>query len=154
MANGTVVAICIGAHAGAPMLSVDHAKAIAGKGLAGDRYSRAEGSFNKGQQGKRQVTLMNARFFERSDFEHVESRRNIIVRDVELMWLIGRTFEIGEAIMRGIKYCDPCMRPSKLAQRPESFMDSFQDCGGLVVEVLQGGVIRVNDSGIPPAKGY
>jgi len=54
MTNGTVEAICISATAGGPMQAIESVEAIAGQGLSGDRYSRGEGSFNKGRQGKRQ----------------------------------------------------------------------------------------------------
>ena len=45
MANGNVVAIFIAPIAGGKMEEVEIAEAIAGAGLAGDRYSMAEGSF-------------------------------------------------------------------------------------------------------------
>ena len=55
--NGTVKAICIGPVAGGPMQEIAEVEAIAGQGLNGDRYTTGEGSFNKGKQGVRQVTL-------------------------------------------------------------------------------------------------
>lgn len=73
---------------------------------------------------------------------------------VELMWLVGREFRIGDARFRGVKYCDPCKRPGKLSGNVNSFQEKFFDCGGLVAEVLEGGVIRVGDSIVPPPKGY
>jgi hypothetical protein len=64
MANGEIVGICIGATAGAKMIEVPEVFAEAGNGLVGDRYYNGKGSFNKGAAGKRQVTLMNTKFFE------------------------------------------------------------------------------------------
>jgi MOSC domain-containing protein YiiM len=155
MSQGTVVSICISPAAGRPMQMLQHVEAIAGAGLKGDRYAAGEGSFNKKTGiGNRQITLINARFFAGTSFEFLESRRNIAVNGVELMWLIGREFKIGDARMRGVKYCDPCMRPSKLANKTEAFMDAFQDCGGLVAEVLESGIIRLQSSVIIPNKGY
>lgn len=155
MPNGTVVAICIAPDAGVPMRIVEEVKAIAGKGLLGDRYASGAGSFNKKVGvGTRQVTLMNVRFFEGSGFEYHESRRNIFVRDTELMWLIGREFQIGQARLRGLKYCDPCMRPSKLAGKSLVFKDIFEDAGGLMAEVLEDGLIRIGDAVVPPPRGY
>ncbi|MEK7610455.1 MAG: MOSC domain-containing protein [Patescibacteria group bacterium] len=152
--NGTVKAICIGAVAGGPMEETPEAEAVAGQGLKGDRYSTGEGSFNKGQPGNRQVTLMNSIFFEGSGFEFRDSRRNIFVEGVELMWLIGREFQIGTARFYGVKYCDPCTRPSKLSGESKSFKETFFDRGGLIAEVIEGGVIKVGDQLIPPLKGY
>ena len=59
--KGKVIAICICPIAGEKMQRAQEVEAIAGSGLKGDRYSTGEGSFNKGAQGKRQVTLINSR---------------------------------------------------------------------------------------------
>jgi hypothetical protein len=145
MTNGKVVAICISPIAGGKMEEVEIAEAIAGAGLAGDRYSIAEGSFNRKQQGRRQVTLINAFFFENSGFEYFESRRNIVTHGVELMWLIGREFQIGKARFRGQNYCDPCLRPSRLSGKTEKFLETFSDRGGLVAEIIESGTIKRGD---------
>lgn len=151
--NSTVKAICIGPEAGKPMIRVKEVRAIASCGLKGDRYATGNGSFNRGNRGKRQVTLMNALFFKGSGFKFEESRRNIFTHGVELMWLIGRDFQVGTARFHGIK-CDPCKRPSKLARKKKSFQKAFHDRGGLVAEVIESGTIRVGDSVILPSKGY
>lgn len=152
--NGTVKAICICPVAGGPMQEIAEVEAIVSQGLKGDRYSTGEGSFNKGKQGNRQVTLMNSIFFEGSGFEFKDSRRNLFVEGLELMWLIGREFQIGTARFRGLKYCDPCRRPSKLSGKPRNFQEAFFDRGGLIAEVIEGGMIKTGDSVIPPPKGY
>lgn len=151
---GKVVAICIARVAGQPLLRVPSVLAIAGAGLEGDRYCTGEGSFNKGTPGKRQVTLINARFFNASTFDSPDSRRNITVLGIELMYLIGKEFQIGEARMRGLEYCESCLRPSKLAKKSERFKDTFQDGGGIMAEVLKNGVIRVGCDIISPKKPY
>lgn len=150
---GSVVAIYICPVAGEPMQYVSKAEAIAGCGLKGDRYCVGEGSFNRGNIGKRQVTFMNRPFLVGSGFKYADTRRNIITVGVELMWLIGREFQIGDARMRGVKYCDPCERPSKLSGKP-GFKKAFHDRGGLVAEVLEGGMIEWGNQIIPPPKGY
>lgn len=152
--NGTVTAICICPVAGGSMQQVPEVEAITGQGLKGDRYASGEGSFNKGKQGNRQVTLINGIFFEGSGFEYTDSRRNIVTTGVELMWLIGREFQIGTARFRGVKYCDPCTRPSKLSGNERSFKEVFFDRGGLIAEVIEGGAIKTGDSVVPPPKGY
>lgn len=137
------------------MQSISHVEAIEGAGLKGDRYCIGSGSFNKKTGvGNRQVTIMNGKFFRGTGFKFTDSRRNIFTSDdCEVLWLIGRTFSIGKASMRGIKYCDPCERPSKLSGIP-GFKDQFIDCGCIVAEVLEGGLIRVGDEIVPPVKGY
>lgn len=154
MSQGTVVAICISSQKGEPMLSVEQAMAVVGEGLDGDRYARGEGSWSRGQVGRRQVTLINAAFVQGSGFEYLETRRNIATLGVELMDLIGQEFSIGDAMMRGLKYCDPCLRPSMLSNKEIPFRDAFHDRGGLVAEVIRSGLIRVGSPVIPPTKPY
>ncbi len=150
----SVVAICISPTAGGMMQQVQEVEAIAGAGLKGDRYCTNQGSYNKNEPGTRQITLINAIFFKDSGFEYIDSRRNLVINGAELMWLIGREFQAGEAIIRGIKYCDPCLRPNRLAGKEKSFKETFFDRGGLVGEIIKGGMIRVGDTVIPPPKGY
>lgn len=154
MQLGKVVAISIAHVAGQPLERVEEVVALEGQGLQGDRYGRGEGSFNKGRQGHRQVTFINAMFFRGTTFAYEESRRNIATEQVELMDLIGKRFEIGEVVFRGVKYCDPCARPSKLAGKTEVFREAFFDRGGLVAEVLKSGLIKVGFAVIPPKKDY
>jgi len=149
-----VIGIFICSVAGERMQEVLEVEAIAGAGLKGDRCCAGEGSFNKRKQGKRQVTLINGMFFEGSGFYYPESRRNIVTMDVELMWLIGKEFRIGAAKFRGVKYCDPCNRPNTLCGKEKSFKEAFFDRGGIIAEIIQGGLIKVGDSIIPPLKDY
>ncbi len=149
-----VITICISPTAGTPMQEISEVEALAGLGLKGDRYAEGRGSFNKDKPGRRQVTLINAAFFPGSGFTYAESRRNIVTEGVELMWLIGREFQIGEAVFKGVKYCDPCDRPTGLAKKDASFREAFHDRGGLVAEIVKGGIIKVGDPIIPPPKGY
>ena len=154
MSEGTVVVICMASRKGEAMVSVEEAMAVAGEGLSGDRYARGEGSWSRGQVGRRQVTLINALFVQGSGFEYVETRRNIATSGVELMDLIGQEFLIGDAMMRGVKYCDPCLRPSVLSNKDIAFREVFHDRGGLVAEVLRSGLIRVGSLVVPPKKHY
>lgn len=152
MANGVVLAICISPAAGAPMTRVTSARALAGLGLEGDRYATADGSWNKGRPGKGQVTLINGAFLPGSGYEDVETRRNIVTFGIELMDLIGKEFRVGDATLRGVRYCDPCERPGKLADKSVSFKEAFHDRGGLTAEILESGLITVGCAIVPPSK--
>lgn len=154
MQTGKVISICIGQTAGAKMEEVQEVIAEAGNGLVGDRYYGGNGSFNKYEAGKRQVTFMNAMFFEGSGFSFVDSRRNIFLNGVELMDLIGKDFTVGEVTFRGVKYCDPCNRPNTLAGIKKSFRETFFDRGGLVAEIISNGTIRISDKVRTPKKDY
>jgi MOSC domain-containing protein YiiM len=152
--EGIIKAIYISPVAGGKMQEQQQIMALKGLGLEGDRYASAQGSFNKAKPGIRQVTLVNAIFFPGSGFEFADSRRNLFVEGIELMWLIGREFKIGDALFNGVKYCDPCLRPSKLAGKGSSFKETFFDRGGLIAEVIEGGLIKVGDKIVPPPKNY
>ena len=152
--QGKIVGIFIARDAGGPMLEMPEVTALAQRGLDGDRYCRGEGSFNRERVGRRQVTLINYHFFHGSGFEPVHSRRNLITHGIELMWLIDREFKVGKATLRGVKYCDPCRRPGRLADISTNFDQVFHDCGGLIAEVILGGLIRKDDPIVGPSKDY
>lgn len=154
MASGKVCGIFIAREKRAPMEELQDVLAEQGNGLCGDRYQNGGGSYNRGSPGKRQVTLINIMFFQGSGFEPIESRRNLVVHGVELMDLIGKEFHIGNAVLKGVKYCDPCHVPSAMAGKSYSFRDAFFDRGGLVAEVIKTGVIKVGNAVIPPKKDY
>jgi hypothetical protein len=154
MLKGKVIAICMSEVVGENLRTVDTARAVEGRGLEGDRFCVGEVSFNKGVVGKRQVTLMNTMFFADTTFSYPDSRRNIFTEGVELMDLIGKEFLVGQVIFKGIKYCDPCMRPSKLSGNETSFREAFFDRGGLVGEIHSTGIISVGDAVTPPKKNY
>lgn len=149
-----VLAIYVAEKAGEEMHLVQEAHAIAGQGLSGDRYSTGHGSFNRNKQGERQVSFMNAIFFPGTGFAYRESRRNIITVGVELLWLIGREFTISGVKFRGLRYLDPCDRPSKLSGNPRSFKYAFFDRGSIIAEVLESGTIKQGDTVVSPPKGY
>lgn len=148
--NGKVLAMFICPKAGDPMQEVEKVRAVTGCGLEGDRYASGKGSFNQQKCGHRQVALINGIFFEDSGFEFIESRRNIVTIGVELMYLIGREFQIGAARFRGVKYCTTCERPNKLVWKTRSFKEAFFDRGGLIADVISSGVIKTGDSILPP----
>nr|MDQ3040626.1 MOSC domain-containing protein [Pseudomonadota bacterium] len=91
------------------MREVDAVEAIAGAGLAGDRY--------KGGSGKRSVTLLQAEHLAaiaslagRSEIPPMLLRRNLLVSGIPLIALKGRRFMIGEVLLEGTGPCDPCSR--------------------------------------------
>jgi hypothetical protein len=160
ISTGKVVGIYISSTAGGAMRPLSEADAIAGAGIAGDRYCVGIGSFNdvskgRGGIGSRQVSLINARFFSGTPFDFGDSRRNIVTMGVELLWLLkGRKeFRIGEAVFRAINPLDPCGRPSNLSGKP-GFKEAFFDCGAIIAEVVQSGNFRINDPVFHVSKGY
>ena len=137
MKKGKVVAIFIAPVRGESMEEVETVRALVGQGLEGDRYASGEGSWNGGRQGTRQVPFINAAFFPGSGFTFADSRRNVVTEGVELMALIGKRFMVGDVLFQGVRYCDPCGRPSKLAGSETPFDVAFHDRGGLIADVVE-----------------
>jgi MOSC domain-containing protein YiiM len=152
MPSGIVTGIFIARKAEAPMEELQKVEAIAGQGLLGDRYATGHGSYNRGEPGKRQVTLIREEWFPGTSFAPSESRRNIVIRGTELYWLIDRWFTLGTAILRGVKYCEPCLKPGALIGNGARFEDEFSDRGGLIAEVLQSGNVALGDYLIRPQR--
>ncbi|HYW05455.1 MAG TPA: MOSC domain-containing protein [Longimicrobium sp.] len=143
--SGVVDAIFLAAGRGEPRLSVDEARAVAGAGLAGDRYLGKPGGR---YASVRQVTLIEGEAVDAvratgRPFAPADSRRNVVTRGVDLNALVGRTFRVGDAVLRGVEPCDPCSRLERLTYR--GVMRDLHDRGGLRAEVLEGGHIRVGD---------
>lgn len=138
--KGIVQAIFISPAKKQPMQRVKGVLAIFNMGLEGDWHCR-ENQDSMASKKRRQVTLINGVFFEGTGFDLHESRRNIVTNGVELMSLIGQTFKIGDAVFRGLEYCAPCKKPSRLAGKDECFVEAFHDRAGLVAEVVLSGKI-------------
>jgi len=152
--RGGVLQIFIVADAGEPMQEVCEVGAILGKGLEGDRYADRyasdRGIFSKAREAIRHATLIEieairvANSYLNEAILPEETRRNIVVNNFPLNGLVGKEFTVGQVRMRGVELCTPCNRPSKLADKP-GFREAFSGRGGLRVEILSSGSIRVGD---------
>src|SRR4051794_30792401 len=107
----SVVAIYLNTAKGGAMTPVEEARAVAGRGLEGNRYVREE-SDEAGAD--REITLIEIEAIEalsrdeKVPFELGESRRNVVTRGVPLNHLVGREFRVGEVALRGMRLCEPC----------------------------------------------
>ena len=152
--NGQVMAIQITSSAGEKMVSIREVKAIAGKGLEGDRYLSEKGKFSDKPGPARQLTLIELEAIEALQREDsielspLESRRNIVTRGVPLNHLVNRRFRLGDVVARGVKLCEPCEYLEEVTQK--KVISGLTHRGGLRAEILQGGIIRVGDK-IQPA---
>jgi MOSC domain-containing protein YiiM len=158
MFQGKLEAIFIGPVKTAPMQQVQSVQAIAGKGLRGDRYSFARGTFSdqpddapepETTKPGTQVTLIEAEAIEAAAhdceivIEPAQSRRNLLVRDVPLNHLVGREFFVGQVRLRGIKLCEPCGHLEKLTI--EGVKKALLHRGGLRAEILASGELQPGD---------
>jgi MOSC domain-containing protein YiiM len=151
-----VTGIYIAPDRGAPMERKQQVRAIAGLGLEGDRYAVQRGSWQpKGgeiRDAKRNVTLIaqegidtaNGGRIDSECFSAADTRRNIVIRGMELNELIGQDFVIGTVQLRGVEYATPCRRPSRLSGK-RGFATAFYGNGGILCEILTDGIIAMGD---------
>ena len=138
---------------GAPMKSMAAVDAVAGEGIAGDRY--CEQATRRGPDY--QISLIEAEAIEAFTKELGLTmtanmpRRNIVTIGIRLNDLVGAKFLVGGVQLEGLELCEPC---SLFAKRTwPQVLSFFAGRGGLRARILRGGTIRVGDavSNSPPA---
>ncbi len=147
---GRVEGIHIAPAATAEMLSVAQAQAIAGKGLAGDRYAASAGTFSTWPKDH-EFTLIEAEAIEAMNREPGialapgATRRNVTTRGISLNDWIGKEFTIGQAVCRATRFCPPCAHLQKLLGI-ENLVRIMEGGGGIRAQIITGGTIRVGDA--------
>lgn len=150
MAPGTLVAIYVAPEAGAPMQSVATVRAVAGRGLEGDRYFHAQGAFSRWPGPHREVSLIAeeglAAMAEATGvtLPPAQSRRNLLTRGVALEDFLEQEFFVGRVRLRGIRRCQPCKYLARLTETPE-VLPGLVNRGGIRARILDGGTVRVGD---------
>jgi MOSC domain-containing protein YiiM len=152
MATGKIEAICIAPAASSPMQSVSAIEAVAGRGLAADRYLSGTGFYSARptDPGAREVTLFAAETLDLLRSEHQielrpdEHRRNLTTRGAVLDDLLGKQFRVGEVILEGVKDCPPCDHLQGLVGQP--VLNPLINRGGIRARVVRGGIIRLGDT--------
>ena len=142
---GSVEAIWIAANAGESAIGVESARALAGRGLEGDRHVAGTGTFPSGPPGSA-LTLVQAEVCESftPPLGPDEHRRNVITRGVALNQLVGHEFMVGSVRCRGARLCEPCTVVQRYAGRP--VLRDLVHRGGLRADILENGVITVGDT--------
>ena len=152
--HGKLLAIGIAAEKELPPTSVDSIAAMAGRGLTGDRYAEGKGV---GQHGpakpEQEVTLIEQEAITGAGqeyklaFTHLDTRRNLLTEGVPLNHLVGKTFRVGEVLLRGIELCEPCGHLEKLTCA--GIKRSLIHRGGLRAQIVRSGTIRVGNAVLP-----
>ena len=138
---GLVEALVLAPAAEAPVVLVDEAVAIVGRGLEGDRYADGTGTFASGRPGSA-LTLIDAAVLDSFDGE-LDHRRNVVVRGTDLNALVGHEFTLGDARCRGRRLCEPCAHLDRL--NGGGTLRPLVHRGGLRADVVRDGTIRVGD---------
>jgi MOSC domain-containing protein YiiM len=147
--SGVVEAVAIAERATDPMQLVPSAKALAGRGLAGDRYAATAGTFSSESPTARgyDLTLIEAEVLDElvlpdgSRLNYADARRNIVTRGVDLNRLVGRRFLIGEVECLGQRLCEPCAHLERLTL--PGTLKALIHRGGLRADIVSGGDVAV-----------
>jgi len=123
-----------------PVVEVQSVEAVANRGLRGDRYNNSGGS--------RQVTLIQAEHLEAiasmlgvTAVDFKLTRRNILVRGINLVALKGHRFRIGSAVLSYSGECHPCSR-METALGTGGY-NAMRGHGGITARVVDGGEISI-----------
>ena len=129
-------------HLGTPdepeLWAVEKVRAVAGKGLEGDRHFHDDGA-PPGQA----LTLVAAEVVEEVGLGPGETRRQVTVREVDVNGLVGKRFRVGEVECFGVELCEPCLHLEQLT-RP-GIIKALAHRAGINADILVGGIIRLGD---------
>jgi MOSC domain-containing protein YiiM len=149
MFEGRLEAIYIAPHKSAEMQPKSEVQALGGCGLDGDRYCRQGGTFSKPGAVDLEVTLIEAEAIEALEREQKiklgqgQPRRNLVTRHVPLNHLVGREFQVGEVVLRGIRLCEPCGHLESLTVK--GVKEGLLHRCGLRAQIVRGGTLRTGD---------
>ena len=129
-------------HLGAPrtpeLWKVEAVRALAGKGLEGDRHFHESGA-KPGQA----LTLVEAEVVEAVGLPPGGTRRQVTVRGVRLNNLIGKHFRVGAVECYGVELCEPCQH-LEVMTRP-GIIKELVHRAGINADILTDGTISVGD---------
>jgi MOSC domain-containing protein YiiM len=129
-------------HLGAPrereLWTVHSVRALAGKGLEGDRHFHPDGA-KPGQA----LTLVEGEVVDDVGLPPGGTRRQLTVRGVRLNDLVGKRFRVGEVECYGVELCEPCTHLQSLT-RP-GIIKELAHRAGINADILSDGTISVGD---------
>jgi len=147
--TGRVLEIWTAPAAAAPMVRSASVRALAGIGLAGDRYALGGGTWAAYPQQEKQLTLIDA-----DEIAAVAgevgvpltpglTRRNVVTRGIALPALVGSYFAVGGVLLFGTKRCPPCTHLERLTGW--KLVKALAARGGVNAAVVVGGAVAEGD---------
>ena len=124
--------------------NVEYIDVIKDKGIVGDRHFQ---EFNDPYNQLSLIESENIDYYNNKyklKIPHLDFRRNIVTKGIELNNLIGKKIQIGDVLVEGIDLCRPCKHLSeKLNQN--NIIKEFLRRGGLRCRILSSSIININD---------
>jgi MOSC domain-containing protein YiiM len=146
---GVVEALAVAPLAEAPMQLIFGARALAGRGLEGDRYANSAGTFSPraAHRPGYDLTLIAAEVVEElstrdASLDFGSTRRNVLTRGIDVNALVGRDFYIGDVHCHGLRLAEPCAHLERL--HGPGLLRPLIHRGGLRVDILSDGYITTN----------
>ncbi len=149
--RGVVEQLAVAPGAGAPMRLVGSVRAVAGRGLAGDRYERGEGTFSPRAASRPgyQLTLVAGEVVDTLSADDprlgfLQTRRNVLTRGIDVNALVGQDFTIGEVRCHGHRLAEPCVVLERL--EGPGLLRPLVHRAGLRADVLSDGLLSPGDA--------
>lgn len=150
MTTAEVTGIYITDKPATPVRPIKTIRAVAGRGLEGDRnFNSGEPAPHGSKQAGEQLTLIESEAIEALARESSislkpgESRRNLVTRGIALNHLVGKEFTVGKVRALGIRLCEPCSHLESLTHK--GVLTGLIHRGGLRAQILSDGEIHVGD---------
>jgi MOSC domain-containing protein YiiM len=143
--HGRVEGIFISAEHGVLPQPVERIRALAGKGLEGNRHFYPDGDAPPG----RALTLVAAEALEGADIRlsGAETRRNVLTRGIDVNALVGKRFRVGGIECYGVELCEPCAYLQSMTE--QGVLEALVHRAGLNADILGDGEIAVGDAVAP-----
>jgi len=144
MFKGKLLAIGISKDRGSDIEVLQRAELAQNSGIVGDRY------FKEGLEENYEaaITLIEQESLEGVlrdhgiSISHNDSRRNLLTEGVPLNHLVGKQFQVGEAVLEGFELCEPCGTLERRTQK--GVLKALLHRGGLRARIVKSGTIELN----------
>ncbi|PHS27445.1 MAG: sulfurase [Methylophaga sp.] len=149
--TGKILKILLAENAGDVLVAYPSAKLEAGKGIVGDRYYSAQGTFSEKLKGSpaSEVTLIDQQHIDTFNsttglnYSNADFRRNIVTDNIDLNALVDKEFRIGNTRLKGIILCEPCAYLAKILG--QEVMIHMTHKAGLRAQIISSGTIYLAD---------
>ena len=126
------------------IIDVTEIDLVAGKGIIGDRH------FKDYNDPFNQLSIIESEFIDEYNFKnklnipHLNFRRNIVTKGIQLNDLVGKKILVGNIELEGIDLCRPCRHLTEVLGQ-DNIIKEFLRRGGLRCQVLSSSSIKIGD---------
>jgi MOSC domain-containing protein YiiM len=123
---------------------VNSIEVLTNKGIVGDRHFK---EFNDPYNQLSLIESENIDYYNIKyglDIPHVNFRRNVITKGIQLNELVGKKLVIGDVQLEGIDLCRPCRHLTEVLNQ-DNILKEFLRRGGLRCQILSSSNIKIGD---------